>query len=378
MKSGNLGLEVTSRDLTSVLDHLFKTNLERESSSEDGVRPVPVCIWGSHGIGKTAIVKDFAESHGWNFKYIAPAQFEEMGDLHGLPVRYDPDPDIIGDEVTVYLPPDWVPGPDEVGPGILLLDDINRADDRILRGVMQLLQEFEMFSWKLPPKWQIVCTANPEGAEYSVTPMDDAMLTRMVHFTMVFEIDAWIDWALRDGIDERGIDFVRCYPETITGRRTTARSLTNFFRQIKDISNLEGNFELVNALAHGSLDRTTADAFLKYVTEDMAVLLSARDILDAKDARQWESRLAELVNDGNAIRVDRLSLVVDRVVKETESRFGAFSDINWQNLRDFIVSDSLVSDLRISLHKRLLAIDSKVEKSIATPEVSEKVIAELQ
>ena len=378
MKSGNLGLEVTSKDLTSVLDHLFKTNLERESSSEDGVRPVPVCIWGSHGIGKTAIVKDFAESHGWNFKYIAPAQFEEMGDLHGLPVRHDPDPDIIGDEVTVYLPPDWVPGPDEVGPGILLLDDINRADDRILRGVMQLLQEFEMFSWKLPPKWQIVCTANPEGAEYSVTPMDDAMLTRMVHFTMVFEIDAWIDWALGDGIDERGIDFVRCYPETITGRRTTARSLTNFFRQIKDISNLEGNFELVNALAHGSLDQTTADAFLKYVTEDMAVLLSARDILDAKDARQWESRLAELVNDGDAIRVDRLSIVVDRVGKETESRFGAFSDNNWRNLRDFIVSDSLVSDLRISLHKRLLAIDPKVEKSIATPEVSEKVIAELQ
>lgn len=378
MKSGNLGLEVTSKDLTSVLDHLFKTNLERESSSEDGVRPVPVCIWGSHGIGKTAIVKDFAESHGWNFKYIAPAQFEEMGDLHGLPVRHDPDPDVIGDEVTVYLPPDWVPGPDEVGPGILLLDDINRADDRILRGVMQLLQEFEMFSWKLPPKWQIVCTANPEGAEYSVTPMDDAMLTRMVHFTMVFEIDAWIDWALRAGIDERGIDFVRCYPETITGRRTTARSLTNFFRQIKGISNLQGNFELVNALAHGSLDQTAADAFLKYVTEDMIVLLSARDILDAKDALQWESRLAELVNDGNAIRVDRLSLVVDRVVKETESRFGAFSDNNWRNLRDFIVSDSLVSDLRISLHKRLLLIDPKVEKSIATPEVSEKVIAELQ
>ena len=30
MKSGNLGLEVTSKNLTSVLDHLFKTNLERE------------------------------------------------------------------------------------------------------------------------------------------------------------------------------------------------------------------------------------------------------------------------------------------------------------------------------------------------------------
>ena len=377
MKPANLGLEVTSQDLTKVLSHLFETNLERESLHE-GVRPVPVCIWGSHGIGKTAIVKDFAESRGWDFRYIAPAQFEEMGDLHGLPVRHDPDPDVIGDEVTVYLPPDWVPGPDEEGPGILLLDDINRADDRILRGVMQLLQEFEMFSWKLPPKWQIVCTANPEGADYSVTPMDDAMLTRMVHFTMTFDIDAWIDWAIAAGIDQRGIDFVRCYPETITGRRTTARSITNFFRQIDDIKDLSANFQLVSALANGSLDQSTADAFLKYVTEDMAVLLTASDILNAKDSRAWQDRLSEVAMEAGAVRVDRLSLVVDRVLRETEAQFESFNEGQWQNLRDFVVAEALVSDLRISLHKRLLAIDPKVEKAIATQEVSEKILTELQ
>ena len=50
---------------------------------------------------------------------------------------------------------------------------------------MQLLQEFEMFAWALPPKWQIVATANPEGGDYSVTPMDDAMITRLLHITMV-------------------------------------------------------------------------------------------------------------------------------------------------------------------------------------------------
>ena len=301
-----------------------------------------------------------------------------MGDLHGLPVRHDPDPDVIGDEVTVYLPPDWVPGPDEEGPGILLLDDINRADDRILRGVMQLLQEFEMFSWKLPPKWQIVCTANPEGADYSVTPMDDAMLTRMVHFTMTFDIDAWIDWAIAAGIDQRGIDFVRCYPETITGRRTTARSITNFFRQIDDIKDLSTNFQLVSALANGSLDQSTADAFLKYVTEDMAVLLTESDILNAKDSRAWQDRLSEVAMEAGAVRVDRLSLVVDRVLRETEAQFESFNEGQWQNLRDFVVAEALVSDLRISLHKRLLAIDPKVEKAIATQEVSEKILTELQ
>ena len=69
----------------------------------------------------------------------------------------------------------------------LTLDDINRADDRILRGCMQMLQNFELFSWHLPKRWQIVATANPEGGDYSVTPMDDAMLTRMLHTTLKFD-----------------------------------------------------------------------------------------------------------------------------------------------------------------------------------------------
>ena len=74
------------------------------------------------------MVQAFAEQEGWKLAYCAPAQFEEMGDLHGLPMRLDPDgiPGT-GDETTVHMPPDWVPK--EEGPGILLLDDINRADD---------------------------------------------------------------------------------------------------------------------------------------------------------------------------------------------------------------------------------------------------------
>ena len=117
-----------------------------------------------------------------------------MGDLHGMPEKYDPTPEDnrSGDEETIF-PPHWVPKED--GPGLLLLDDFNRADDRILRGIMQLLQNFELTSWKLPPKWQIVATANPEGGDYSVTPLDDAMLTRMIHATLDFDPKSWAIWA---------------------------------------------------------------------------------------------------------------------------------------------------------------------------------------
>ena len=198
------GARLNSAQVEEALSHVFMSNNELTKKNPDK-RGTPVCLWGTHGIGKTQMVKSFAEDHDWPFAYCAPAQFEEMGDLHGIPETWDPTPEApnSGDEVTVYRPPEWVPQiePDPGKSGILLLDDFNRADIRILRGCMQLLQNFEMFSWALPPRWQIVCTANPEGGDYSVTPMDDAMLTRMLHMTMVFDAKSWARWAVNAGVD---------------------------------------------------------------------------------------------------------------------------------------------------------------------------------
>ena len=206
-----LGKKGNSKERRDILNHIFERN---NILNDDGKRGTPICIWGTHGLGKTQIVRDYAINKGWKFSYIAPAQFEEMGDLHGMPNVIDPDEKISGDEYTVYSPPDWVPK--DEGPGILLLDDINRADDRILRGCMQLLQNFELTSWKLPPKWQIVATANPEGGDYSVTPMDGAMLTRMLHTTLKFDAKIWAEWAVKSNVDSRGISFVLTYPEPVS------------------------------------------------------------------------------------------------------------------------------------------------------------------
>ena len=174
-----------------------------------------------HGIGKTQLIKEYAQRNGYHFRYIAPAQFEEMGDLVGMPKITTKES---GHTETSIVPPSWVPQQD--GPGIFLIDDVNRADDRILRGIMQLLQDHELVSWKLPSKWMIVLTANPDGGDYSVTPMDDAMLTRMMHVTLEFDVKSWAKWAELSNVDPRGIAFVLAYPEIVTGgRRQFLRNL---------------------------------------------------------------------------------------------------------------------------------------------------------
>ena len=116
------GHTVNPKQLRRILDHVFSRNNALQGK---GQRGTPVLIWGSHGLGKTQSVIDYARENQWKVAYCAPAQFEEMGDLHGMPTLMDPDKTISGDEYTVYSPPEWVPK--EEGPGILLLDDINRA-----------------------------------------------------------------------------------------------------------------------------------------------------------------------------------------------------------------------------------------------------------
>ncbi len=366
------GAHLNSAQIQRTLEHLFHTNLRNEE--ETGERPTPICIWGTHGIGKTHMVQSFARDNGWKMAYCAPAQFEEMGDLHGLPVQLDPDKSVIGDETTVYLPPDWVPK--EEGPGILLLDDVNRADDRILRGTMQLMQNFEMFSWTLPPKWQIVATANPEGGDYSVTPMDDAMLTRLLHVTMVFDVKTWAAWATKAGVDPRGIAFVLTYPETVTGQRTTARSLTQFFNQIKHIRDLKAEMDLVSILASSALDAVTTATFMSFVADNLEGLINPEDILDAKNFGPIGERLSELANgDGDAKRVDRLSTICTRLHLHLASDRYQRSTGHKENLVKFLLHDELPNDLRFGLHKDIIGLGSDFAELVRDPALAKRLLS---
>jgi hypothetical protein len=269
-----------------------------------------------------------------------------------MPTVVDPDKRITGDEYTVYSPPDWVPR--EEGPGILLLDDINRADDRILRGCMQLLQNFELTSWKLPPKWQIVATANPEGGDYSVTPMDGAMLTRMLHATLKFDAKIWAEWAYAANVDERGIAFVLTYPELVNSDRTTPRSLTQFFEQIASIENLKDNLQLVQALALSSLDEVTVSSFIAFVNDELTQLIDPEEILDAEDFKSLEKRIKDIsVDESGAKRVDRLATMCSRLYLKLASDDYKQGKNHSKNLIKFLMFETIPNDLLMSLYMDL-------------------------
>ncbi|MFO0671588.1 MAG: AAA family ATPase [Polyangiaceae bacterium] len=334
-------------ELTKFLSHALAVN---ESLEASGKRKTPVCIWGRHGIGKTEIVESIALARRARFVAIAPAQFEEMGDLMGMPVVVD------DGAATRMAPPEWVPR--ESGPGILLIDDVNRADDRILRGLMQLLQNFELAGWKLPPKWQIVLTANPDGGDYSVTPMDDAMLTRMLHVTLRFDVKRWAAWAERTGVDPRGISFVLTYPETVTGERTTPRTLVQFFDRIAGIEDLAKDIDLVTMLGESCLDKQTVAAFIAFVNADLDALVPPESILAAKKFDAIEKRITKLV-ERDVKRVDLLSTILTRLVNHLQNRAGALTDAELANLRALLAMAVLPEDMRLAFAQDLSVLDKK-------------------
>ena len=340
------GPKGNSKEINDLLTHILDNNME---ISNFGQKPTPVCIWGTHGLGKTDMVKDYANKRNWDFRYIAPAQFEEMGDLHGMPFISET---VEGDKQTIYSAPDWVPT--EEGPGILLIDDMNRADDRILRGCMQLLQNYELASWKLPAKWQIVVTANPEGGDYSVTPMDDAMLTRMIHTTLKFNAKVWAEWATSAGIDPRGISFVLTYPELINTNRTTPRSITQFFNLIRNIGDLKQNIELIYSLALSSLDEIAANSFISFINDDLSTLIEPVDILNAKDFNEIKKKIVSLSKDDNGgKRLDRLSTICTRLYLHLVAKSYISEENHANNLVSFLLIDEIPNDLLMSIYMDL-------------------------
>lgn len=361
------GARVSAESVTALLEHAL------DSMAQSPERPTPVCIWGLHGIGKTELVRDLARARGCAYAYIAPAQFEEMGDLLGMPtISTDP---ALG-EVTRFVAPEWVPR--RQGPGILLLDDVNRADDRILRGIMQLFQNYELVSWTLPPQWLIVCTANPDGGDYSVTTLDEAMLTRMLHVTMEFDAQTWARWAERSEVDPRGINFVLAYPELVNRRRTTPRSLVQFFNSLRSLYPLHEHLGLVRLLGDAALDPETTQAFVSFVNLNLDRLPTPAEILGADDFDAMARRLDRLVHQGDTKRLDMLSVIVTRLSNHLLVRTAEPTETELANLQRFLLLDLLPNDLRLAMAQELTKSKRPaLVKLYATPEIGQLLLRKM-
>lgn len=352
------GMQTDSHEVRKFVEHIIQTNIEAEKNNN---KKSPICIWGTHGIGKTEMVQQITNDLEYQWSYIAPAQFEEMGDLVGMPS--------IEEGRTKFSSPDWVPT--EEGPGILLIDDVNRADDRILRGIMQLLQNYELVSWKLPPLWQIVLTANPDGGDYSVTPMDNAMLTRMMHITMKFDPKAWAVWAEKAGVDSRCINFVLTYPEIAQGQQTTPRSLVQFFQSIENIKIFSEELPMIQMLGSSCLDEATVASFIAFIQQNLSELITPEQITKTKNFETEVYKHLKGIVQKEVLRVDIIATMCTRLVNYLTLNKIKPNKEEIKNIQSFIKMDIIPNDLRLTMLQDLVSSPNTALKEVmADPAVA--------
>ena len=361
------GAKVNPSAVYNMLEHLYDNFLIKNTRK----RPTPLCIWGMHGIGKTQLVKDFAKEKGCGYAFLSSAQIEEVGDLIGFPMVEEKN----GNKITKYATPEWVP--QEEGPGILLIDDFNRSDDRIIRALMNVLQNYEMVSWKIPEKWIIVLTANPDGGDYSVTPVDDAVITRMIHVTMNFDIKDWAKWAEKNSILPLGIDFLLTYPELVTGEQTTPRTLVQFFDSINSIVDIKQRLPLVLLLAQGSIDEKTAKAFTLFVEKELEKLISPEEILFTLSVNETKKRIKKMVKT-KVQRIDILSVIITRLVNYLIATNKPIDKKTIQRLTEFIKLDLIPNDLRLNMVRELMDSNKDELKLIAgEPKIADLILEKM-
>ncbi len=136
-------------------------------SAENGFN---VLLEGSHGVGKTEMVKQVFDKLGWVWKYFSASTIDPWVDLVGVPKEKDGVLELIRPATLDF---------DNLE--AIFLDEYNRAPKKVRNAVMELIQ-FGSINGKKFPKLKVVFAAiNPDDDDdltYDVEKLDPAQIDR--------------------------------------------------------------------------------------------------------------------------------------------------------------------------------------------------------
>lgn len=166
---------------------------------------VPVMIWGAPGVGKSDLVRQTAQRQGIPLIDLRLSQLEPT-DLRGIPLQ---------DQGRVrWIPPEELPDAERDGPeGILFLDEINAAPPAVAASAYQLILDRRLGTYRLPSGWTIIAAGNRLDDRGITYAMPAPLANRFMHVTLLADVAAWLDWAVRNDISPVLCDFMAAEPE---------------------------------------------------------------------------------------------------------------------------------------------------------------------
>jgi MoxR-like ATPase len=162
----------------------------------------PVMILGAPGIGKTALVVQFAETVGLPCVSLLGSQLAPE-DLLGVP-------QLLPEGKSRFCPPTQI-ARDE--PYLLFLDELNASSPEVQKAFYSLIHERRVGEYVLPAGSIVVGAGNRAQDNALVKPMSSALVNRMVHVHMRVSAGDWLDWAAGADLHPLVLEYVRTRPD---------------------------------------------------------------------------------------------------------------------------------------------------------------------
>ena len=164
-------------------------------------------LWGTRGVGKSSIVRQLAAHHGVPLVDLRLTTIEPV-DIRGA---------IYADEVqhkTVWFPPEFLPAPEQPE-GILFLDELTAADQRLQISAYSLILDRRVGHYELPAGWQVIAAGNASFHGAVSHDMGTALADRMFHFNVQTVIDAFLAHALAHGFAPAVMAYLKVRPDRL-------------------------------------------------------------------------------------------------------------------------------------------------------------------
>jgi MoxR-like ATPase len=346
------------KDMKASLDYLFNAQ-------------ITPFIWGHAGIGKSAVVKQYAKEKGYKFFPFYLGTQSDLGDILGLASFVK---DENGSEIaTTFATPLWLKdtidycnnNPDSGA--VIFLDEFNRARRDILNGMFSFALDKTFHTIKLPVNCYVIAAGNPPTDEYYVTDVNDtALMARFTHIKLEPSFQEWTTYAQDAKFESSIVSFLQDQPGLLEDAKSQftlpVKVDRRSYERLNRLFEVGTPTELLEQLMLGIIGAERLVAYKlhlqktdKPLTGDQ-VLSGAHKELVAK----WSNPID--------IKSSLLSITCDNIFDMFEKSAKAgnitFSDQDLNNFMDFL--QVVPREVSYPLLKKLLQADNKLFKAFIT------------
>lgn len=241
----------------------------------------PVFLWGAPGIGKSSLVRQFAESLGLDCVTLLGTQLAPE-DLIGVP-------ELVGGR-SRFAPPEMIA---RAEPYCLFLDELNASSQEVQKAFYSLILDRRIGNYELPAGSVVIGAGNRATDNAMARPMATALVNRLVHVHLRPTAEDWLKWAAETGIHRWIVEYLGHRPDhlwSMPPKTEEPFSTPRSWHMLSDVLHSYGETisdETLAMLAFGTLTTAHASMFRAYVR----TVRHAYD-LDAvlKGQASWPSR----------------------------------------------------------------------------------------